>query len=55
MKKRAVAIILILLIMSIVLPVIGFYIGGNAKSISYEDVTNIILKGTTEMNLKTLF
>jgi iron complex transport system permease protein len=54
MKKRAVAIILILLIMSIVLPVIGFYIGGNAKSISYEDVTNIILKGTTGDEFKDL-
>ncbi len=47
MKKRAVAVILILLILSIVLPIVGLYIGGNAKSIDYDDVTNFILKGTT--------
>ena len=52
MKKRAVAIIFILLMLSIILPIVGLYIGGNAKSITYEDVTNFILKGTTGNEFK---
>ena len=50
--RREVFIILMLLISSIILPVIGLYIGGNAKSITFGDTTNFILKGTTGNGFK---
>ena len=50
--RREVFIILMLLISSIILPVIGLYIGGNAKSITFVDTTNFILKGTTGNEFK---
>ncbi|EHP86928.1 FecCD family ABC transporter permease [Methanotorris formicicus] len=52
MKKRGFVVILILSILSITLPIIGLYIGGNAKSITFGDVTNFILKGTTGSEFK---
>jgi iron complex transport system permease protein len=45
--KREICIISILLIISTILPIVSIYIGGNAKSISFEDTTNFILSGTT--------
>jgi len=47
MKKRAVLLIIILSILLITLSIFSIYAAGNAKTISFEDVTNFILKGTT--------
>ncbi|ACV24951.1 FecCD family ABC transporter permease [Methanocaldococcus fervens] len=54
MNKRAITIILILLALSVVLPIVGCYIGGNAKSITYEDITNFLLKGSSGDEFKDL-
>jgi iron complex transport system permease protein len=47
MKKRAVLLIIILSALLITLSIFSIYAAGNAKTISFEDVTSFILKGTT--------
>ena len=49
-----VGILLILFVLSLILPFTALYVGGNAKSITLEDVSNFLLKGTTGNEFKDM-
>ncbi len=52
--KYKFSIILILFLLSLILPIISIYYGGNAKTISINDVTNFIIYQSTGDNFKDL-